>query len=48
MRVYSVVRSEHFTAIVDMEQILVAESAVASDLRDYIVREEERLAQLKR
>lgn len=43
-----VVTAEMFTALVDLQRALYAERDVASDLRQYIRREEERLEKLKR
>jgi len=45
--VWNIAHSELFTALVDLEKILQAENEVASDLRGYIQREEQRLEQLK-
>lgn len=42
------VGSEVFTAIVEMEKLLKAEYAVAQDLKQYVLKEEARLAKLKR
>ncbi len=39
---------EVFTAIVEMEKLLKAEYAVAQDLKEYVTKEEMRLAKLKR
>ena len=45
--VFSTVRSELFTAIVDLQKILVAENSLATDLKQYIEAEEIRLTKLK-
>ena len=45
--VFSAVRSELFTAIVELQKILVAEDSLASDLKEYIAAEETRLEKLK-
>lgn len=43
-----IVRSELFTAMVDLQQALYAERDIAKKLKSYITQEEERLKELKR
>ena len=45
--VWTIAKGELYTALVDLEKILVAESGVATNLREYIVKEESRLDQLR-
>ena len=46
--VWNIVRTELFTALVELEKVLHAENGVANDLREYISREESRLQKLKK
>lgn len=41
------VRSELFTAMVDLQKVLFAEQSIANDLKEYIAKEEARLQTLK-
>lgn len=45
--ILSSARSELFTATVELQKILVAENSIATDLKNYIATEEQRLAKLK-
>lgn len=45
--VWNIVKSELFTALVELEKVLHAENGVALDLRHYIEREQDRLDTLK-
>ena len=45
--IWNIAHSELFTALVELEKVLHAENEVATDLRQYIEREEKRLEQLK-
>ena len=46
--VWTIAKGEMFTALVEMKKILLAESGVATNLREYITKEESRLERLKR
>ena len=46
--VWNIAHSELFTALVELEKVLHAENEVATDLREYIAREEQRLQQLRK
>ena len=41
------VRTELFTALVDLKKVLVAERDIAQDIRHYIQQEEQRLHELR-